>query len=93
MSNTDKVRERIARIMLHGDNEENYPVPFEGMDTDIQVAYRHMADAVLSDPDILVKAEDQSTKIVCVDAKTSQVRDIIVKAMLATGWVKTEKKN
>ena len=100
MSNYEKVRERIAKFLamrfVYSRDDSFDPLNFEGLPKNEKEQVLKDAASILSDPDILIRADNQtlphnnendimntSPKRVCNDTQ---------KEMLKSGFVKVEPK-
>jgi len=100
MSNYDKVRERIAKLYLSkkGSLRATDPRVIEDIwrseTVDVRNACLYFADRILTDPDILIKAEDQVLPPLPqnIHDNPRMIQAKAMNEMLKAGWVKTEPK-
>jgi len=104
MSKYDEVRERVAKLLLRMTGEyEEAPWEEACWEEACKVLpatilhYRFKADQILSDPDILIKSDNQELPLPNdeynnINTKHPEYRNA-VNDLLRAGWVKTEPKD
>lgn len=97
-TNTELVRERIAsKIMVDCGYDSEFPCPHNiplhdcpHEDKDICIWQLEQADAILADPDILIRANNQALPIPSLGIPHSTYESFL--ELVKSGWIKIEPK-